>query len=273
MNHHYGELGDIWKHLPLAEILRLNSPRHYWETHAGSASYPLTTSPTRRHGVFHFLAQAPANHELRQTAYLQALQELPGIYPGSPLLAMRALGRKASYIFCDTDPESTKSLREAVAHLQAHVIEADGVSAIAGQAYRAGIDPRQVFVLIDPFLPNERVTPEGQTPLELAADLAAAGYRLMFWYAYFEHEQRGWGRRAIAQLAPGAELWCGDAIMPITFTYPDRAGLFGCGIVLANAGPAEIDSCQRLGQALERIYNTDVVPGNDPTQLAFQVFR
>jgi hypothetical protein len=23
MNHHFAELGDVWKHLPLAEILRL----------------------------------------------------------------------------------------------------------------------------------------------------------------------------------------------------------------------------------------------------------
>jgi len=35
MNNHFAELGDVWKHLPLAEILRINPPRQYWETHAG----------------------------------------------------------------------------------------------------------------------------------------------------------------------------------------------------------------------------------------------
>src|SRR2546422_7597359 len=44
MNHHFAELGDVWKHLPLAEVLRVNPPRLYWETHAGSASYLLTES-------------------------------------------------------------------------------------------------------------------------------------------------------------------------------------------------------------------------------------
>ena len=273
MNHHFGELGDIWKHLPLAEILRINPPRHYWETHAGSASYPLTESLARRHGVFHFLAHAPADPVLQQSAYLQTLQELPGIYPGSPLLAMRALGRQASYIFCDTDPQSVGSLRDGVAQMRAQVIEADGVSAVGQMARQSNSKPDQIFVLIDPFLPNKRVTPESQTPLELAADLAAAGYRLMFWYAYFEREQRGWARSAIAHLAPGIELWCGDAIMPITFCYPDRSGLFGCGIVLANASLGEIDSCLRLGQALERICRSDVVPANDPTHMTFQVLR
>jgi hypothetical protein len=38
MNNHFAELGDVWKHLPLAEILRINPPRQYCETHAGSAS-------------------------------------------------------------------------------------------------------------------------------------------------------------------------------------------------------------------------------------------
>jgi len=52
MNNHFAELGDVWKHLPLAEILRVNPPRVYWETHAGSASYVLTESPSRLHGVF-----------------------------------------------------------------------------------------------------------------------------------------------------------------------------------------------------------------------------
>jgi hypothetical protein len=26
MNNHFAELGDVWKHLPLAEILRINPP-------------------------------------------------------------------------------------------------------------------------------------------------------------------------------------------------------------------------------------------------------
>ena len=34
MNNHFAELGDVWKHLPLAEILRVDPPRAYWETHA-----------------------------------------------------------------------------------------------------------------------------------------------------------------------------------------------------------------------------------------------
>ncbi len=272
MNHHYGKIGDVWKHLPLAEILRLNPPRHYWETHAGSASYPLTETAARRHGVYHFLAHAPGDAQLNKCAYLRALQERPDIYPGSPMLATRTLGEKASYIFCDIDPESAASLRSEVAGLKARVVEADGVLAIAGEARRSHIQPADVFVLIDPFFPFERSTAGGKTPVELAASLAGAGYRLMFWYAFFELEEHGRMRDTIADLAPGVQLWCGETIMPMTFTYPSRSGLFGCGIILANATPAERTLCHRLGEALQRISATNVVKGNNPPNLTYRSF-
>ncbi|UCD29847.1 MAG: 23S rRNA (adenine(2030)-N(6))-methyltransferase RlmJ, partial [Planctomycetota bacterium] len=156
MNYHFGELGDVWKHLPLAEILRVNPPLHYWETHAGSAHYLLTASPARLHGVFRFLRCAPDEPELQDCAYLQALYAMPEIYPGSPILAIRALGQKASYIFCDIDPESVASLRTATADLDAQVLEADGVSAITREVQIARADPADVLVHIDPFEPHER---------------------------------------------------------------------------------------------------------------------
>jgi hypothetical protein len=99
MNNHFAELGDVWKHLPLAEILRVNPPRVYWETHAGSASYVLTESPSRLHGPLRFLSLAPEDPDLEGCAYLAALTLVPGVYPGSATLATLALGRSASYVF------------------------------------------------------------------------------------------------------------------------------------------------------------------------------
>ncbi|MFN2105179.1 MAG: hypothetical protein ACK2U0_20900 [Candidatus Promineifilaceae bacterium] len=271
MNHHFGELGDVWKHLPLAEILRLNPPRHYWETHAGSASYPLTASPARLHGVLRFLEYAPGDPQLAHCAYLQALQELLGTYPGSPTLAMRALGGEAGYIFCDIDPQSASSLQTAVAGYQACIIEADGVSAISDYTNSTSVDPATVLVHIDPFDPQERYFPDSKTSLELAAWLAAEGYRVFFWYCYDSAEQRGWAFEEIAKLAPYVDLWCGDMLMPASFIYPQRSGAWGCGILLANASRPELEACRRLGRALERISAGDLHEGNEPAQLTFRV--
>ena len=129
-NRHFAELGDVWKHLPLAEVLRLNPSREYWETHAGSPSYPLTASPTRVHGALRFLKRAPLDPDLIGCAYLAALQTEPSVY-GSPALALRELGANTRYVFCDIDPLSAAALRAAGTPHHVHVVQGDGITAIA----------------------------------------------------------------------------------------------------------------------------------------------
>jgi hypothetical protein len=227
MNNHFAELGDVWKHLPLAEILRVDPPRAYWETHAGSASYPLTESPSRLHGALRFPSLAPYDPDLRSCAYLAALTHEPGVYPGSATLAMRSLGTSASYLFCDMDPRSASGLLDAGGGLDVRVVDADGVSAIEREAQLARMDARDVLVHVDPFEPFERLSRDSRTPVELAGWLADVGYRLVYWYGYDSVVRRGWARDVIAGLAPHAELWCGDVLIPASLVYPRQAGGLG----------------------------------------------
>ena len=48
-NTHFGKLADVWKHLPLAEILAIERPPTYWETHAGGGAYAMADDPERRY--------------------------------------------------------------------------------------------------------------------------------------------------------------------------------------------------------------------------------
>jgi len=95
-NVHYASIGDVWKHLPLAEILQIECPRRYWETHSGSSSYPLTRSPERDYGAFAFLERGGHSPELEGSSYRRLLARHVGgevpTYPGSPLIAMELLG-------------------------------------------------------------------------------------------------------------------------------------------------------------------------------------
>jgi hypothetical protein len=75
----------------------------------------------------------------------------------------------------------------------------------------------------------------------------------------------------IAGLAPHAELWCGDVLIPASLVYPGRPGAWGCGVVLANAKETDTRVCERLGRGLERISEGDVVDENNPSQLSFKV--
>jgi 23S rRNA (adenine2030-N6)-methyltransferase len=67
-NVHYARIGDVWKHLPLAKVLAIERPARYWESHAGSASYPLTHFPEREYGVFLFLERAARTSVLEGSA-------------------------------------------------------------------------------------------------------------------------------------------------------------------------------------------------------------
>jgi hypothetical protein len=121
-NRHYAKIADVWKHLPLAELLAVERPRRYLESHAGSALYPLTRSPERDYGVRWFLDHADASPATATSAYRRLLVGLPGDggyplqYPGSAMLAMLQIGRSATYLLCDTDPESVASLRKGAEH-------------------------------------------------------------------------------------------------------------------------------------------------------------
>lgn len=272
-NRHFAALGDVWKHLPLAEILRLRPPTHYWETHAGSPAYALTASPTRFHGAIRFLSVAPSDSTLAACCYLEALRSNPGIYLGSPALAMRAMGKNANYLFCDRNAESARELRQVGADLCVKVVEGDGVSTILREADGDTSNPPEVFVHIDPYDPYERVTSGSMTPVELAAALAERGYRVFYWYGYESLDERGWAHAEISRLAPNVDLWCGDMLIPSPFVFPDRVGVWGCGVVLANMTSAEAETCARLGTALERISVDDVLANNEPSRLAFAVIR
>src|SRR3954447_25542304 len=116
-NHHFGEIGDVWKHLLLAELIALERPRQYWESHAGSALYPLSHSWEREYGVYYFLDHVHGRPTLDASRYRAVLTGLPpadgcpSVYPGSAMLAMLLLGRDAyEYVLCDLDPESIASL-------------------------------------------------------------------------------------------------------------------------------------------------------------------
>ena len=85
--------------------------------------------------------------------------------------------------------------------------------------------------------------------------------------------RRGWAHGEISRLVPGVNLWCGEVLMPACLVYPGRAGAWGCGVVLANMTSSEAHACERLGCALERISETDVVESNYPTQLTFRIIH
>ena len=57
-NRHFASLADMWKHLVLVEVLSIERPSRYWESHAGSATYEMVDDTERSYGVRRFLKVA-----------------------------------------------------------------------------------------------------------------------------------------------------------------------------------------------------------------------
>jgi 23S rRNA (adenine2030-N6)-methyltransferase len=73
-NRHFGKLGDVWKHLPLCEVLTVERPSRYAETHAGSAADAPLDDPERRYGVHRFSSVAHRDAVLAGSRYAAHLE-------------------------------------------------------------------------------------------------------------------------------------------------------------------------------------------------------
>ncbi|MGQ0774659.1 MAG: hypothetical protein ACT4NY_09610 [Pseudonocardiales bacterium] len=290
-NRHFGRIGDVWKHLPLAEILLLERPRRYWETHAGSAAYPLTPSMERNYGVYYFWEHSLASPELASCRYRRALaystfrSDRPSRYPGSAQIAMEILGQTASYLLPDLDPNSAVSLRRAAVDLQlldATCPQVDGVTEIRRAGYQLDASEATVtFALIDPFYPFGDTTGP-VTPAELFCQLAARGFKAMFWYGFDSLALQADLHARIAELlaesgiyGATAPLWCGEVALTALGRrgFMVQPGTRGCGTLLANLAPSTTKRCANLGAALDAIYRNARFSGGEDGSLIFNSVR
>ncbi|MGN6676428.1 MAG: 23S rRNA (adenine(2030)-N(6))-methyltransferase RlmJ [Streptosporangiaceae bacterium] len=184
-NPHFGKLADVWKHAALSEVLELERPRRYAETHAGSGAYPIVHDAEREFGILRFLQVAAGSEVLTRSRY-NAVAAFwlngRGLYPGSALQAMTILGDDSSYLLCDMDPESAADLQYWGRELnlsRCEVVQADGMAAVAAWLDQDAGQPGLVH--IDPFDPHAR-GPAGYTPHDQAVRVAESGTPLVNCY-------------------------------------------------------------------------------------------
>lgn len=276
-NQHFGNIGDVWKHVVLAEVLERESPAWYAETHAGSGAYAIVRSGGRRYGFLRFLEVAPRFPILARSRYRAVaasyVESARGLYPGSALLAMTMLGDASSYLLCDLDPESITDLRRWSRELGLHNCEAaetDGMAAVA--AWVDSEARENGLVHIDPFDPDAK-SEGGYSALELAARIADSGTRLVYWYGYDEARDQAWAHKKLATLTR-APLWCGDVLVTGATDAPGDLGRAttpgtGFGVILANVQAATVDACAALGTSLSDAYAGTIFPDGHPGHLAF----
>jgi hypothetical protein len=281
-NRHFAKLGDVWKHLGLVQVLAIDRPARYWESHAGSAVYAMVDDAEREYGIRRFAEAAPGFAALASSRYLahvSSVNDSPGNllrYPGSAMLAMLELGASCAYLFSDKDPASVGDLKAASTRLgheaQVYVRDRDGmtedrhalVSVRPGEAVIAHLDP------YDPWAAE----PGGLSALDLAAELIHRRIGLVYWYGYDRPGQRAWAFDTLS--ARGGNIWCGDVMITSdSGVYDDGdfgAGSTpgtGCGVVCANLSPDAIGASQRLGEELAAAYDGAPLPNSMRGRLDF----
>ena len=271
---HFGNLGDVWKHLALAEVLAIEGPEAYWESHCGAALHPMAPSPERDRGIGHFLARASDPGELRESAFAKVLEVLRidghlEFYPGSPVLAHAVLGDvEGGYLFCDLDPACIESIRDCTRELSwsgasVRTLCADGLDAIPGELEaRSPQELEGTLLLIDPHRALE--TGEGGLDsVDLFCLAVERGARAILWYGFEEHPERTELRRVFQARIHGSPMELGRSALTVAEVHhldppgrplpPDR-GLLGCGILCGNLRGSSLAAISDLGRSLVSIH-------------------
>jgi len=277
-NPHFGEIGDVWKHLPLGDLLDRLRPARYWETHAGSGTYRLDRSWEREYGVFTLLREAPRAPAINTSRYVGLVRTLPagadGVprYPGSARLAMDVLEGDSTYLLCDLDPASVGDLTRLARELDlvdvVRVERGDGLATIWARAQSLGpSDASSTFVFLDPFDASER-SADDMDALDLFGRLAVGGFPSMLWHAY---DQVG-DRRGIAERSATVGVAVHALDIETAFLREETTlnpGIEGCELLLANVPADVVDHLERLGRQLAACYDEALMPDGSPGSLRF----
>ena len=234
---HAGNFADIHKHVTLLALLtsmkRKEKGFAYFETHAGRGAYDLShQSAEAAGGTGRFSAGEYSADELRNFAALladvRASRNLPGAYPGSPLIAARELRPQDTGVLSEIVPAEARMLeRELAVNPRMRVERADGFERL-----RAWLPPtqRRGLILIDPPYEDsstdfERVTAAIADALQrFSTGVYAAWYPIKD-----EREVRAWHEgfaRAVGTETLVSELWL----------YPrdSKVALNGSGVLIVN---------------------------------------
>jgi 23S rRNA (adenine2030-N6)-methyltransferase len=243
--YHAGNFADVLKHAVLALVIdylkRKDAPFRIIDTHAGAGRYALDSTQAAktgewRRGIGRLIggdaAPLPPDVASLLAPYLDAVRaenagEGIGIYPGSPLIALRLMRQQDVLVANELHPEELALLKAAIGRdRRVRLMALDGWVAL-----KSLLPPkeRRGIVLIDP--PFEE---EGE--LERLAGGLAQGLRrfetgvYLAWYPIKDPKPVRRFHEALAALT-GPELLRVE-LMIRGASAPDR--LNGCGLIVAN---------------------------------------
>ena len=238
---HAGNFADVHKHVALlaliASLQRKDSGFLYVDTHAGRGLYDLGSGAAHhgveaRHGIVQLeqagVDDATLQHYLQAVHAVRVAANLPQGYPGSPLLAARALRSQDRGTCFEIQPPECRALERSLGGLRRVRCEcADGYRHLS-----AVLPPpeRRALVLIDP--PYEDIGADFEASLK-AIELILqrlANAVIAIWYPIKDERPISLWQARVAQMLPVA------ALVSELWLYPrdSRVALNGSGLLIVN---------------------------------------
>lgn len=184
---HAGNVGDVWKHVVLLEVLaalaKAGAPVTYVETHAGEGRYALAPTGEWTEGIGRlWSASHPALARYLDLCRAESdVETRPTRYPGSPRLARAILGPEAELVLWERDDDAATQLAALCGDAHTRVTRGDGLPALDAALAAAANAGRRTVALVDP--PWSRKGDWHDVPA-VVADAARRHARatLLLWY-------------------------------------------------------------------------------------------
>ena len=264
---HFGEIGDLWKHLPLCEILNEIKPSAYIDTNAAGIWHKLTHSANQQYGIEYFYNNIECSDILQDSVFYTTIESVNPknelrYYFGSPGLALLTLRFSSNtFLFFDIESAPLQQINEYAEQLQISkkiaTVQTDATAKLLELLPQYDKD---TFVFIDPYNAFE-TTASGKTFFELFLEVISKGNPSMLWYGFNTLHQRD----AIFKVINNSNIMqeCNSKTCCCIEIHlheiqkeiiPFNPGILGCGIIAAHIPHETITSINSLADELVTVY-------------------
>ena len=282
---HYGNIGDVWKHLPLCSILEIEQPRTYVETNSASPHYLLDRSPRREYGVYTFFKRMKQSALLRKSLYTNLISKMKEnqdkltAYLGSPGLSMRILGTNSKeLIYFDLEKEALNRIQEHSRMLglqdKVKTLNTDSIMATLEMLPALNSDD---LIFFDPYYPFKEGK-GGNSFFDVFINSTEHQIMSIFWYCYFTLKEKHKIKKKIRESVmsnPIVDKNVKSFEILLKIIEEDsltvNPGVLGCGLLVSNLSSRSLKTLNDQSSELVKIYRGTKLFGKYPGDLIKEI--
>lgn len=239
---HYGKIGDIWKHLPLCNVISIESPNVYVETNSAYCEYSLAQTAEQKYGIYNFVDKAVDFQLLKDSEYYKLIHPYVNEdrYLGSPALAISLIKDSADkFIFFDTNLAALDNIKIfANQNNLTDKISVFNQDSVIGLFDLLPTLPDSTFIHIDPYYIDKQSS-NGKTYMDLFIKASELGLKCFLWYGFNTLDEKNQLNDYIKTKLVQSSIsstYGSELIMEVIQknSIICNPGILGCGVLTSN---------------------------------------